>query len=457
MRSMHRRGVPVTRTLLGLVLALLIASCAPSSGGDEPEDAGSTPTDGEDSESDSAGSETGSEGDDGGTVTIGVIRPATGPLAANGKDMEDGWNLYWDQNGTDIDGVEITSIFEDTAGDPAIAVNKANQLVTSNNVDMVVGPLSAAAGLAVADALNKEEVVTIMPIVSADNLTQRLDYPYFVRLAGWTSSQTTHPFGEWAWDQGYEKILTIGYDFAFGYEGVAGFVNTFTDKGGTISEQLWPPLGTQDYSPYVASIQEDDPDAVMVFLSGADQLRFFKAYMDFGLLGEIPLLGGETTTDQSVLQSMGEDAVGLITAGHFAEGRDDPATTEFVDAYYEKFDKYPSYYSANMYTAARGVAEAVKSLNGDMSDKEAVVNALRSVDLAATPMGPQTVDEFGNPIFNVYIREVQSGPRGVWNVPTGETYESVGQFWTYDPTEFLAHPVYNKTYQGNGVWPDPES
>ncbi len=459
MRLMHRRNALVTRTLQGLAVALLVASCAPanesaSGGGTDTASPTSTAT----SESSPSGSESsGGGGGGGGTVTIGVIRPSTGPLAANGKDMEDGWNLYWDQNGTDVDGTQVKSVFQDTAGKPDIAVNKANQLVTNDKVDMVVGPLSAAAGLAVADALNKQKVVTIMPIVSADNLTQRLDYPYFVRLAGWTSSQTTHPFGEWAYEQGYKKVLTIGYDFAFGYEGVAGFVNTFTDKGGTISKQLWPPLGTQDYSTYVASIQEDNPDAVMVFLSGADQLRFFKAYKDFGLLGKIPLLGGETTTDQSVLQSMGEDAVGLITSGHFAEGRDDPATKDFVDAYFAKFNKYPSYYSANMYTAARGVAEAIKALKGDMSDKEAVVKALRSVDLATTPMGPEKVDDHGNPIFNVYIREVKDGPHGVWNVPTGKTYENVSQFWTYDPTEFLAHPAYSKTYQGNGVWPDPQS
>jgi len=423
-------------TVAGLAFAMLAASCAP--GGDEAS-SGAT-----------GNSATGK------TIKIGVMRVATGPLAANGKDMEDGWNLYWAQNGTKIGDVEVQSIIEDTAGDPAIALNKANQLVTNNKVNMLVGPLSAAEGLAVADAMNREKVVTVMPIVSADNITQRLDYPTVVRLAGWTSSQTSHPFGEYVYDEGYKKVVTIGFDFAFGYEGVAGFVNTFTDKGGKILKQLWPPLGTQDFSTYIASIKESNPDAVYVFLSGADQLRFFKAYKEFGLLGKIPLFGGETSTDQSVLQGMGKDAIGLITAGHFAEGRDDPATKEFVDEYFKKYNKYPSYYSANMYTAARGIAEAIKSLNGDVSDKDALVKALKSVKLDSTPMGPETMDDRGNPIFNVYIRKVEDGPHGVWNVPI-KTYPKVSQFWTYNVDDFLKHPVYSKTYQGNGVWPDPTS
>ena len=428
-----RKNALATATIGGL--ALLVTSCAPPSSSGTPGAAGAGQTK---------------------TVKIGVLGLATGSHAANGKDMENGWNLYWEKNGTTISGVKVQSIFEDTAGDPAIALNKANQLITNEKVNMLVGPETASEGLAVAAAMNKQKVVVVMPTVSADNLTQRLDYPTIVRLAGWTSSQTTHPFGEYAFDQGYKKVLTIGYDYAFGYEGVGGFVNTFTDKGGTISKQLWSPAGTQDFSSYIASIQQDKPDAVFAFLSGADQLRFFKAYKEFGLLGKIPLLGGETTTDQSVLQSMGEAAVGLVTSGHFAEGSDDPATREFVDAYYKKYKKYPSYYSASMYTAARGVAEAIKSLNGDASNREALVKALKSVNLTSTPFGPEKVDAHGNPILNVYIRKVEKGPNGVWNVPI-KTYPAVSQFWTYNIEDFLKHPVYSKSYQGNGVWPTPAS
>jgi branched-chain amino acid transport system substrate-binding protein len=390
-----------------------------------------------------------------GTVTVGLLRPSTGPLAANGKDMEDGWNLYWEQNGDKVGNTTVKTIVEDTAGNPSVALNKANQLVSNQGADMVVGPLAANVGLAVADAMDRKGVTTVMPIVSADDLTQRKTYAHLVRLAGWSSSQTTHPFGEWAYDEGYRNVLTIGYDFAFGYEGVGGFVNTFTDKGGKIVKQLWPPLGTQDYSSYVAQIKQANPDAVFAFLSGADDVRFFKAYQDFGLLGKTPLLGGETVTDQSVLQNLGAAAVGLVTSGHWAEGRDDPATKEFVDAYYAKYNKYPSYYSVNMYSAAKGIAETIQSMNGDISDQEAFIKAMKTETLS-TPMGTQKLGSHGNPVFNVYIRKVEQGPHGPWNVTT-KTYENVSQFWTYDPEEFLKHPVYSKSYQGNGVWPDPQS
>jgi branched-chain amino acid transport system substrate-binding protein len=392
----------------------------------------------------------------GATIKIGLLAPTTGPLTANGTDMINGWNLYWSQNGQTVAGKKVETLTEDTAGNPSVALNKANQLADSQHVNMIVGPLSAAEGLAVADAMSRKNVITVMPIVSADDLTQRKQLKGVIRLAGWTSSQTAHPFGEYAYQQGHRRIVTIGYDFAFGYEGVGGFVNTFTDNGGTIVKQLWAPLGTQDYSTYVTQIKQAAPDATFAFLSGADAVRFFQAYKDFGLLGTVPLLGGETLTDQSVLSDLGDSAIGLVTSGHFAEGRDTPETQDFVTKYVAKYNRYPSYYSADAYTAARGIADAINGLHGDLSNNDKVIQALQNVSLSSTPMGPEKLDSYGNPIFNVYVRTVQRGPRGLWNVPT-KTYEQVSQFWTYDPQQFLRHPVYSKTYQGNGAWPNPTS
>jgi branched-chain amino acid transport system substrate-binding protein len=440
------------RSVLGIVALGALAACS-SGGSSSPGSAGSQATA-------SSGAATGGAnggGGGGGTIKIGVLRPSTGTLASNGKDMEAGWNLFWEQNGTTVAGKKIETIFADSAANPSIGLTKANQLAKGDNVNMIVGPLSAAVGLAVAAAMAKINMTIAMPCTSSDDLTQRTLYPNFVRLAGWSSSQTTHPFGEWAYEQGYRNILTLGADYAFGWETVGGFVNTFTDKGGKIVKQLWAPLGTTDFSTYVAQIGASKQDAVFYCSLGGDEVNFFKAYKQFGLYGKTPLIGSETTTDQSVLPALGADALGLITCGHFAEGRDADATKTFVDSYYKKYNRYPSYYAAGTYTAASGIVQAIKALNGDVSNTEETVKALKAVNLSDTPFGPEKLDSYGNPIFNVYIRKVEKGPHGgLWNAPT-KTIENVSQFWHYDPKEFIAHPVYTKNYQGNGDWPNPQS
>jgi branched-chain amino acid transport system substrate-binding protein len=402
-------------------------------------------------------SQDGGSGGGSDTIKIGLLRPITGTVAASGKDMENGWNLYWKQKGTTVAGKKVETVAEDSAGNPSVGLNKAVQLTSSAHVDVIVGPLLANVGLAVAEAMNRQGVPTVLPIVSADDLTQRKRLDFASRVAGWTSSQPTHPLGAYAAEQGYKTAVAICTDYAFGYENCGGFTNTFTDNGGKVVKVLWNPLGTPDFSPYMAQIKQIKPDVVFTEQVGADSVRFVKAWADFGLKNsDIQLLGNETLLDASVLRNMGDEAVGLISAGHFAEGRPDPVAKKFADDYFAAYGNTPSYYAADMYTAAGAIASAIETLKGDVSDKKAFVKALNEVSLENTPMGPETMDEYGNPIFNVYIRKVEQGPHGLWNVPV-KTYEKVSQFWTYDPQEFLKHPVYSKTYQGNGAWPDPAS
>lgn len=391
-----------------------------------------------------------------GTIKIGLLRPITGNVAASGKDMENGWNLYWKQHGNKIAGKTIETVAEDSAGNPSVGLNKAIQLTKNSKVDVIVGPLLANVGLAVADAMSREGVPTVLPIVSADDLTQRDRLDYISRVAGWTSSQVAHPLGEYAFDQGYKTAVTICNDYAFGYENCGGFTNTFTDKGGKVLKALWNPLGTQDFSTYMAQIKEINPDVVFTEQVGADSVRFVKAWSDFGMKDKIQLLGNETLVDASVLRNMGDEALGVVSAGHFAEGLSDDVTSKYVEDYFKEYGSMPSYYSTNMYVAAGAIASAIEGMKGDVSDKKAFVAALNQSKLESTPLGPLTMDDYGNPIFNVYIRKVEKGPHGLWNVPV-KTYEKVSQFWTYDVDEFLKHPVYNKSYQGDGVWPAPQS
>lgn len=440
-RTKQRRAIP----LLVAVLAMVAAACgAPGDGEAEEALPGGTPGAGEET---GATPETGGEAD-GEPIKIGVLAPTTGVVAASGQDMLDGWNLFWEQNGTEVAGREVQTFHEDSAGDPSTGLNKAQRLAGNVGVDFIVGPLLANVGLAVSEEMSREGVPVFHPIASADDLTQREPLPGVIRVAGWTSSQTTHPFGEWAYDQGYRRVVTLCTDYAFGQENCGGFVNTFTDKGGEVIEQLWHPLGTQDFSTYIAQIQGADPDAVFVLSVGAESVRLVKAWSEFGLKGEIPFLGGETTLDQSLLRNMGSEAVGLISTGHYAEGREAAPTQDFVDAYDEAYGQLPSYYSVAMFTAAQWVKQAIEAVDGDLSDQEAFLDAIRSVVLEETPMGPMELDDRDNPIENVYIREVRERDDGrMWNYPL-ETFEGVSQFWTYDPEEFLSNPVYSRQYQG---------
>lgn len=445
-------------TVLGLLMVAAVLTACSAPGSDQEvsgEDVGAGATDGA-----GAGSQTEAADDtssaSGDPVKIGFLAATTGTAAASGQDMVRGWNLFWKRNGDSAAGRPIQTIHEDTAGDPQVGLNKARRLVENEQVGLVVGPLFANVGYAVAEYLGEQGVPNFQQVSSADDLTQRASIDGVLRVGGWTSSQTAHPAGKWAYDQGYRRAVTICSDYAFGQEYCGGFVNTFTDAGGEIVEQLWNPLGTQDFGTYMAQIEAADPDVVFCLQVGGDSVRFVESWNSFGLKdSDVPLIGGETLLDQSLLRNMGDEAEGLLSVGKFAEGRDAPATREFVEAFDEEYGDLPSYYASVSYSAAQWTAEALEDVDGDLEDTESFLKAVRSVQLE-TPGGPMSLDEYDNPIQNVYVREVTRRDDGrLWNTPT-ETFEEVSQFWEYDPEEFLAHPVYSRDYQGDGVWPDPE-
>lgn len=390
-----------------------------------------------------------------GPIKIGFLAPTSSVAAESAQDMIDGFNMFWDEHGREVAGREVQIFVEDDAGDPDVALSKARLLVEQRQVHMLVGLLFAHTGLAVAEYVKDTGTPTFYQIVAADDLTQRELIPNVIRIAGWTSSQPHHPFGEWvARNQDCKSVYTIGSDYAFGHEVVGGFVNTFTDEGGEVVGQLWNPIGETDFSSYLATIQSANPGCVFSLQVGATAVRFIKAWNDFGLKDKIPFFAGEVQADQSIIRGVEppELAVGLISAGHYAEGRDSPDTQNFVQAYDKQFGKLPSYYAVASYTAGRWIAKALEDIDGKVEDTDAFLAAIRKVEFADTPMGPLKLDEYNNPIQNIYIRRVEMREDGrVWNVVI-DTIPAVSQFYRYDPEEFLKQPVYSRDYQGID-WP----
>jgi branched-chain amino acid transport system substrate-binding protein len=379
-----------------------------------------------------------------GPIKIGMLVPQSGPLAANGKDMINGFELFFEENKYRLAGREITFIVEDDEGKPATGLTKIRGLVEGQGVHLITGPLSAGVGYAVAPYIHGKKIPAIFPIVAGDDLTQRKRSPYIVRV-GWAGSQPSHPFGKWVYDNlKYKRVAVIAYDFAFGWEVVAGFHRTFEEAGGQIVQKLWPPLGTADFAPYISQLRRD-VDAIYAQFSGADALRFGKQFAEAGLKERLPLIGGGTFVDEHVLRVQGDEVLGVITALHYSAALQNPANKKFAAAYEAKYKQIPSYYSEGTYVAGVALKAALEATGGDIENVDKFLAALRRVDLSDSPRGPMRFDEYGNPIMNIYVRKVERVNGRLQNTVI-HTFPNVTQFWTYRPEEFLKNPVYSRDY-----------
>ena len=381
-------------------------------------------------------------------LRIGYIASTTGIYAQVGKDMVDGFQMYLDEHGGKLGGADVKFIVEDDQGKPDTSVTKAKKLILQDKVHMIIGGFLAPTGYALAPVSTAEKTLYISSVSSADDLTQRqlVKYPYFMRTS-YTSSLPTHPLGQWACEQGYKKIVTIGADYAFGYESVGGFQKAFEDCGGKVIQKIWPPLGTKDFGPYIPTIK-GDTDAVFSLMVGPMSLQFPKQLRASGY--KKPIIGGGTSYDEFALPFMGDEVIGDVSALHYSAAIDTPANQTFVKAYRAKYGKVPSYYSENNYTTAMWLDAAIKKTGGKYPGPEAFIKIMQSIKLDA-PRGPVELDDMRNPIENVYIKKVEKTKMfgydkdELWNTVI-KTYPAVSQFWTYGKEKFLAQPVYDRDF-----------
>jgi branched-chain amino acid transport system substrate-binding protein len=382
-------------------------------------------------------------------IRIGLMAPQTGVVAAGGREIIDGFSLFWESAGNQAAGRKVEIIVEDDASNPDTALQKARRLVEQAKVDMLFGNLLANTGLAVANYVKGNGTPYFIPVIAADDLTQRARIKNVIRAGGYSASQFPRPLADWALKQGYRKVAMISQDYTFGHEQCGGFAQTFTEGGGAVVGQFWHPLNTSDFSPYLGQIAGLNADVVFAMETGADATRLIQQFASFGLKDQIPLLGAQNATDQSVIRTMGPECEGIVTSAHFAEGADLPATQAFVKTYSDKFGKIPSLYAFSHYVGAMWVAKALNTINGKVEDRDVFLETVLKTDLPDSPLGkPVRFDDYGNPVYDVVIRKTAKNKEGkFWNVPIA-TYPQVSQFWKYDSPTYMKQPPYSRDFQG---------
>src|SRR6195952_4616796 len=131
-----------------------------------------------------------------GPIKIGLMAPLTGVVASGGKEMVEGVQFYLDQVKNEMGGRKVELAIEDDASNPDTALQKARRLVEQGNCHMLIGDLLANTGLAVANYVKGTGTPYFIPIIAADDLTQRQRIRNVIRVAGYSASAFTHPLGD---------------------------------------------------------------------------------------------------------------------------------------------------------------------------------------------------------------------------------------------------------------------
>jgi branched-chain amino acid transport system substrate-binding protein len=378
-------------------------------------------------------------------IKVGFLTVLTGPLAAGGKQQEEGAALFLKERNGVIAGRKVELITQDTAGNPALAKTKLQELVERHRVAVSIGPLATNEAIAM-DGYVRDTKVPLITTTSAAtvDLKSHAVNPWVLHAFG-TAPQVTYPLGDYAAKTlGFKKIAVVAEDFTYGHEGAGGFQLGFEGAGGKIVQKLWPPLNAPEYAPYLAAIK-NDADAIYMGFAGSNPLRFLKQFSEFGLKGKIAVLGNTTSTDEGILRVMGDEGVGVITGGWYAAGLGTPDNKKFVAGINGAYKHDPGFYTAGPYTALLIVEEALKTTGGKTDDSAAFLKAMQDVRLTHGPIGPVRLDEYGTPVLDIHIRKVARVDGKLTNTII-ETYPQVSQFWTFDPKQFIQQPTFSRDF-----------
>src|SRR3982074_2223256 len=261
---------------------------------------------------------------------IGVINSNSGFLAQPGDEMEKGVALYVREHEKDLPpGVKVELLRRDDAAAPETGKRVAQELITRDRVQMLVGVVSSPVAAAIAPLTAEAKIPFI--ITNAAGVAIPRISPYLVRVS-FTQWHTVYPLGKWTAQQGWKKGYSAVSDFIPGHDAEAAFVKSFTDAGGQMLGTVRFPTSNPDFAPFVQRIKDARPDVAFLWVPAAPHATaMLKAVKDLGLReAGIKIAATQDLVPDEELPNMGDTAVGVISAGNYSSTAVRPANQAFM-------------------------------------------------------------------------------------------------------------------------------
>jgi len=345
------------------------------------------------------------------TVKVGVVLPFTGVGAEFGQQVDRGIQTFIRLN-PDAFGPYKVEIVKRDSKNPSGAEAKTavQELIAQEKVDILAGFIyspDAIASAPLVTAAKKPMVIMNAGTAWITNLSPMISR---VSFSMWHSG---FAMGEAAAKTLQAKTAVVGYtDYPPGKDSLDAFQRGFESAGGKLLDTI--PMGgpgqVPDFTPFFQRAKDKKPDVFYVFVpSGDHAVAVTKTYEALGMRqAGIRLVGPGDLTPDHKLQSMGDNAVGLITAHHYNADLDNPANKRFVAAWKQAYgpNTTPDFMGVQGYDGMAAIAHVVKTLKGSI-DADQAMATLKGWKYADSPRGPIMIDPNTRDIvMNEYLSEL---------------------------------------------------
>ncbi|MEI6162620.1 MAG: ABC transporter substrate-binding protein, partial [Roseococcus sp.] len=344
-------------------------------------------------------------------IKIGLVALLTGPAAANGTHLRDGWMLGMRQLNNQLGGRPVETIVIDDELRPDVAVTKVRAAIERDKVDFVVGVVFSNVLAAIMRPVTENNTFLISTNAGPSTYAGRGCNPFFFTTS-YNNDQVHSVMGQVAQDSGYRRVFLMTPNYQAGRDAMAGFKSRFQ---GTVVDEVYVPLTQLDFSAELARIASMRPDALFTFMPGGLGVNLVRQYRQAGL-ANIPFLS-TFTVDEATLPAQGEAALGFFSAASWAPNMDNPVNRRFVSEFEAAFNYIPATYAAQSYDAANMLNAAVRRVGGNLSDKNALRAAIAAADFSSV-RGPFRFGANQYPVQDFWQLQVARRPDGKFQTET---------------------------------------
>ena len=354
-------------------------------------------------------------------LKMGISIPLTGAgFNAVGRQLSSAIKLYVQQYGEVVAGRKIEIIVRDDGGVADNARRIVQEMIVNGKVG-IIGIGITPTALAIAPLATEARIPTL--VMSSGASITVTKSPYMVR-AGFVLAQQSWIMAEWAAKNGSKRVVTLVNDWAPGIEAETAFKSRFTQVGGEIVESIRIPLANPDFAPFLQRIRDIKPDTAFIYFPGPQAGIFAKQFAERGLANSgIKIIGPGDLTDDDGLNTMGDQMLGMVTAGPYSAAHDSAVNKAYVAAFEKANNFRPNFVTLGGYDGMHLIYDALKKTAGN-SDGDALLAAMKGMAWES-PRGPMSIDPLTRDVVNnIYIRKVEKINGQLYNTEFA-TYEAV--------------------------------
>lgn len=340
-------------------------------------------------------------------IRIGFLTTLSGPGAAAGQEVRDGFALGVKLSGGNLGGLPVEMTVVDDQQNPESARQSVERFLKRDKVDLVTGVVYSNVLLPVLPGILANDTVYLSTNTGpADYAGAKCNRNFFA--IAWQNEDIPQAMGRFATSKGYKRVAMIAPNYPGGRESLGGFKRQYK---GEIVEEIYTKLNQLDYAAELATLKASKPDAVFFFLPGGQGVNFIKQFDAAGLSKDVALLAPGFSADEDTIKGIGDPIVGLFNASQWAADLPNPANQKFVAEFQKAYGRTPTMYASQAFDTAMLVNSAVSAVKGKIEDRDAFRAALRKADFASV-RGPFAFNTNQYPIHNIYMRVVQKDSAG---------------------------------------------